>query len=114
YLGVCCVEAGRLQEAETYFAKALTNDPNHAASSFELSNLLIRERRYEEAAKRLQKLLAVPEYQSRAHLGLGRCYLELGELDLASVHLDQALKLNPSSLETHYLLGMVQFQKRDK
>src|SRR5439155_24036357 len=48
YLGVCSVEAGRPQEARKYFEKALAIDPNHALSSFELSNLLIREGQFEE------------------------------------------------------------------
>ena len=50
---------------------------------------------------------------AQAHFGLGNVYLKKAQLDLALVHFDSALALNPSWSRAHLNRGMVFFRKGD-
>jgi Tfp pilus assembly protein PilF len=49
-----------------------------------------------------------------AHSGLGRAYLQKGELDLAIQELEKALKINERQIGVHYDLGIAYLRKGDK
>jgi tetratricopeptide (TPR) repeat protein len=52
-----------------------------------------------------ERALAVTPDNGRAHLALGKYYLDRGQLDEAGSHLAEAVRLKPAEPHPHYLLG---------
>jgi tetratricopeptide (TPR) repeat protein len=112
-LGKAYRKKGRLPEAAAAFAEALRLDPLDFMSALSLGQIyqLIAER----APDRLEKLrLAVRAYQQacdlradhfEAHLNLGVCYHQLGELDQAIQNYEAALKIDPQNAFAYTNLG---------
>ena len=64
---------------------------------------------YEAAADAYLSVLLLESRQGQALLGLGRVYLVLGELDLASQFLESLLLTQPGHAEGRLMLGLVRY-----
>jgi Flp pilus assembly protein TadD len=58
------------------------------------------------------KILDVNSRDPRAHQDLASCYLELGRVEDARTHLEEAVRLEPDSAWAHYDLGIVLLKQR--
>lgn len=77
------------------------------------ASLLIQHRRYEEAAKELQQVLASEPNHPYAHALLGVSATELGRHDEALEHLKFALGQQPDNPYFLYLMGLIYTRKDD-
>lgn len=72
--------AGRLEEAEKFFRRALTADPRHFAALFDLAVVLQREERLSEARELYGKALALRPEHADAHFNLALVQIAQGDL----------------------------------
>jgi len=92
-------------------------NPTDLQLRFELGEHLLNAGHYREALPELQRARQNPNARLRAMNLLGRCYRELGMLDLAVKQLDEATKeilsMDPMKKEIVYNLGLVYEQMGD-
>jgi tetratricopeptide (TPR) repeat protein len=75
--GIECANAGRLQEAEIYFQRAIEVSPNLPLPKTNLANIFIMQFRLQEAEILLKEALIYPHYsesKSDVLYALGNCY----------------------------------------
>ena len=58
------------------------------------------------------KILEANPYDARVHYDLAFCYLELGRVDAAIAHLEEAVRLEPGSAWADYELGIVLLRQK--
>jgi type IV pilus assembly protein PilF len=82
--------------AEEYFRKAVAADPQSAMIHNNFGAFLFAQRRYDEACRELARATEDPFYQQRAQAfeNLGRCYRQIGRLDVAEHAFRRALTLS--------------------
>lgn len=104
-------------EAQTYFRRALTVDPQYAQATAALSIALCAaaylswtdnaERNYEESLERAQQAVTLDPRYPNAHFSLALISMWLGRTDRAAAEFKEAIKLNPSFAAAHAVLGAV-------
>ncbi|MDT7779436.1 MAG: protein O-GlcNAc transferase [Acidobacteriota bacterium] len=104
--GEAHLKAGRLKEAEESFRSMLQIDPDYAPALLRLGLLCNADRRFEEAAQYLQRVIQHQPTNSDAHESLAESLLGLHKYDEAAAAADRALKLTPDSPGAHYLAGL--------
>jgi tetratricopeptide (TPR) repeat protein len=104
--GEAHLKAGRLKEAEESFRAMLQIDPDYAPALLRLGLLCNADRRFEEAAQHLQRVIVHQPTNSDAHESLAESLLGLHKYDEAAAAADRALKLTPDSPGAHYLAGL--------
>ncbi len=72
--GLRLFDAGRYEEARRLFEARATADPRDFDAQLHLGRALLRLRRYEPSAERLEKAVALRPGSSQAHDWLGRAY----------------------------------------
>ncbi|MGI9086331.1 MAG: tetratricopeptide repeat protein [Chthoniobacterales bacterium] len=117
--------AAALQEAKRQRAersieearKRSERNPTDLQLRFELGEHLLDAGRYKEALPELQRARQNPNARLKAMNLLGRCYQQLGMLDLAAKQLEEAaseiLAMDPMKKEIIYNLGLVYEQMSD-
>jgi len=115
--GRCLVALNRPDEAEQKFLAALSTNPNHEPSLYELSELLRKQGRTAEAASVAEKHAALSVWQAKnqpenpaAQISLGLAFVQKGNPNQALLHFEKAAQLAPNSAEALANLGMVQIQ----
>jgi tetratricopeptide (TPR) repeat protein len=99
---------GRLDIAETAFARAIALDPRDAVSLIALGNIALARERFDVAEKFFRESVAVDEGLSEAHLNLGLLYLyKLGRPSEATPHLRRFLELEPTDPEAPQIRRIV-------
>jgi tetratricopeptide (TPR) repeat protein len=109
-LGLALVEAGKTEDALTYFRQIIALEPNDALAHIHLGNVLREQGDLEAAISSLQTALNLnPEEYARAyaHNSLGTVQLDQGNLDEAAFHFRQSITLRPQNLLSHTNLGTV-------
>ena len=86
-LGNIYLQLNRLAEAEANFSRALEIDENVAAAQYGLGQAALSKRSYADAARYLEKALALAPESNRLHYALAMAYRGLGKLDQAQSHL---------------------------
>jgi tetratricopeptide (TPR) repeat protein len=66
---------GRMDDAETAFAKALALDPADAVSSLALGNIALMRERFDLAERFFKESIRAEDGQAEAHLNLGLLYV---------------------------------------
>jgi tetratricopeptide (TPR) repeat protein len=98
--------------------KRAERNPTDLQIRFELGEHLLHAGRFREALPELQRARQNPNARLRAMNLLGRCYHELGMLDLAAKQLEEAAKeitsMDPMKKEVVYNLGLVYEQMGEK
>jgi protein O-mannosyl-transferase len=108
--GTALLEAGRRQDAMPYLERA-RDDPG---SGFILGIDLIAQGKFAEGAEELERFLQLQPRHIRsfdARDSLGRAYAALGQLDRASMHLTEVVRLRPERAATHAYLGEVMLRQ---
>ncbi|GAC1352886.1 MAG: hypothetical protein NVSMB1_20320 [Polyangiales bacterium] len=114
YLALCQTEGDcRLAEAEKYARKALSADGEDRSAKNLFGNILINEKKYDEAIKVLAPLAEDIIYKTPelAWYHLGRAYMGKGELDRAIEALSKSVALRPTFCLANYQLGIA-FEKK--
>lgn len=119
YLGDLLMHIGREADAERYFKQAIALDPSFLPSYASLGRLSVRQRRYEEAKKYLQKATTAPQHYlvhylyayvlSREGVGPDGRIHEYSRESAAAMReqLQRAIKLAPDYAPSYYLLALV-------
>ena len=102
---MCLRQAGKTQEAAEMLEKALLRDPNNAEIYSELGWLKFHSAEYDEAKNYFEKALQLDEKLSRAELGLGSVYGNIGEEELMAQHLDKYKTMRPNFAGVDYILA---------
>jgi tetratricopeptide (TPR) repeat protein len=101
YLGYLCVHQRRADEALRWLDAGMRLEP-HPLIRFEKANVLLRLRRFDEAAALFQSVLAdgdevIPAVRAMAMRGTGFVLIEQQKLDDAEHVFRESLKLDPDS-----------------
>jgi Flp pilus assembly protein TadD len=112
-LGDAYVGQGNSALALVQYGKALEGDPTRTSVLYKRGVVLLKERRWSDAAGQFQEVLNSDANSSLAHEGLGYAHFQLGREDKAEESLEHAISLDPKRWQTHNYLGLVyERQKR--
>jgi protein O-GlcNAc transferase len=106
-LGNALKAQGKLQEAATSYAQALTQQPNHVGALFNLGLVLQTQGKLEDAAAAYRQALRLKPDYAEAHGNLGNTLQTQGRLEEAVVCYGLALRYRPNFAEVHGNLGNV-------
>ncbi|MFC1828517.1 tetratricopeptide repeat protein [Thermodesulfobacteriota bacterium] len=104
-LGMALEESGQIDEAFTYYHRALQIDPDFVKVHYALGKLLTKQDRMSEAVLHYSEALRLKPDFVDAHLNLGNVLLNQGKIDEAVKHYYEALRLNPGYAKVHVNLG---------
>ncbi|HEX7511015.1 MAG TPA: tetratricopeptide repeat protein [Chitinivibrionales bacterium] len=102
--GNLLMQAGRSDEAISYYQGALEINPNHVKSHINLGILLADRGHTEEAMAHYLKALQRSD-DVEAHNNLGTLLAKMGRTDDAGYHFQKALEINPAYGDAHYNFG---------
>ncbi len=111
-MGVALDKRGRLEEAITYFSKAIEIAPNYANAHYNLGVALMGRGRVEEAKNHFSKTLQIKPNFAMAHNNLGAALMGQGKLEEATTHLSEALQIKQDFAKAHYNLGLVLLRQK--
>lgn len=106
YMGFTYMELGKLDQAATYFAKALNSDAQDFLALVRLGQVLLDLDRPEEAKSALEKAIAIDRESTLALFALGQAEAALGDYQAAVDLLERALATQPEATTIHYPLGL--------
>lgn len=89
---------GRLTQAEQSFRSGVSYHPGEPLPMHNLGRFLYTQRRYAEARDEFRKCLKLAPWTSQAWTGLAAAELSLGEVKSARHALNEARRLNPTSI----------------
>ncbi len=104
-------------EAEVSYRKALEKKNNMPEATFNLGDALLKQQRYEEAAKQFQLSAQTnpdKNIKAKAYHNLGNTYLEQKKYEEAVNAYKSALKQNPKDADTKYNLAYANEMLRQK
>ena len=104
-------DKGLLDEAITYYKKALAIEPNYTGAHNDLGDALRDKGLLESAIMEYQTALRLKPSYPKAHNNLGIVYSMQGRFDEAIREFEIALKLKPDYAEAHNNLGNVYYQE---
>jgi len=104
-LGLCYLNAQRLDDARGAFAKEFDVNPDSAAAYLLLGNMLMKANLPEMAADQASKALQLDPKLPLAHFMLGEVYLNKSDVDHALQEFEQERQLNPGYPPTYDRLG---------
>lgn len=105
-LGYDYGKLGQQQKEEAAFRKALALDPAARWAHYNLGNVLMAQKKYDEAISEYQKEIATKSNNSLVHLNLGRVYVLSGQPEKAIPELQTAATLMPTSAAVQFNLGL--------
>ena len=100
-VGILCAEAGALQDAEHFLARACEVQPRNAGAHFNHGLILQDLKRYDEALSSYDKALRLKPDFTEAHNNCGNVLHDIGCYEEAAKSFDKALSFNPGSAEIH-------------
>ena len=93
------------KEAQGYFERELTLNPNDALSEYQLGELLWLDGRSEDALRRFTRAIEIQPNFPDALIATGKALIASGESARAVAMLEKAVSLDPSNEVAHYRLG---------
>ena len=118
--GVAYYDEGNYEQAEAAFEAALAIDPENTVIRRNLSNSyqaraaeLARRTDFAAAVRLLEKAMAIDTENVSPLLQLGHCYLRLDMIPEAIYRLEQAIRVAPSEVQAHELLGEAYYRDND-
>ena len=112
-LGVAYRMMHQLGPAEKEFLLALKESPDDPRANLYLGDVALLQQQFNKALPYLKRAEVGQPKDLETHLHLGRCYIGLGELQLAKAELLVAASLDPTGPRSHYFLAQV-YQKLDQ
>ena len=85
---------------------ALAQSPSFAEANYNLGNLYLAERRFDEAIKKFNNALSSKPSFPEAETNLGSSLLALGRLTESVIHLRKAIALQPQNRDAHHNLSL--------
>jgi len=110
-LGGRAYQAGRYQDAEAAYRRALQIRPDYPEACNGLGLALAGQGKTAEAIRQFQRALHIDPCFADAHNSWGLVLADAGRLDQAIEHYLEALRLNPNEAEFHYNLGLALARK---
>jgi tetratricopeptide (TPR) repeat protein len=105
-LGYDYGKLGQQQKEEAALRKALALDPAARWAHYNLGNVLMAQKKYDEAISEYQKEIETKSNNSLVHLNLGRVYVLSGQPEKAIPELQTAATLMPTSAAVQFNLGL--------
>ena len=96
--GVKSLESGDYQTANSFFDRALLEEPDNIDALNYKASALVKIRKYEDATSFSQKVLAIDPKNVSAMNYMTISLLKLGQLDEANSYLNRALELDPTNV----------------
>jgi tetratricopeptide (TPR) repeat protein len=109
------IDSVKFVDAETEYRKALNKKPNDAQWNFNLADAIYKQKRFDEAAGKfgdLAEKMTTAEEKARALHNKGNSELMNGKIDESIESYKNALRQNPSDLDTKYNLAYAQLLKK--
>ena len=107
-------QCGMYADLETLWRTTIARNPNSDIAHNNLSAVLVRKGRVDEAIAHAQKALEMqpdgPD-DALAHINLGNALLQKGQVDEAITHYQKALEIQPDYADAHNNLGTALLQK---
>lgn len=106
---------GEIELAEKHYKKAIKLDPKFSRVRNNYGAFLYQQRRYKDAAKQLELVVADTLYSKRssAYVNMGRAYLQLQELGKAKDAFHRAYLMDRNNVALRFQLADVYFQMED-
>jgi tetratricopeptide (TPR) repeat protein len=112
YLGLAYHRAGRLEEAQDAYGRAVVLRPEDGAVRFNLGCLYVERDENERAIRELSIYLNADSSSEVAWVKLGTAQFRVGQLEAAERSFREALQINGRLVEAWNGFGMVQLQRR--
>lgn len=103
---VAAAQAGRLDEAESLWKRALASAPGHFPSLFNYGFLLFNSQRFEEAARLLERAAKANPKDFNTRFILGSALLKLERREDALVQWRAALALQPANIRLMQVMSV--------
>jgi len=84
-----------INEAITYYQKALERNPQHLTTLFSIGHLYLNQNDYDIAIEYFKRRLAIQPKCEKTEWGIGKAYDKKKELKVAIEHYQKAIKINP-------------------
>ncbi len=104
-------------KAELNYRKALVIDPKSKSANYNLGNTLYSQQKFQESQEYYEKSIDKNDdklSRARAYHNIGNTCFKSNQLEQAILAYENALKLNPSDMETKYNLAMAKKQQQNK
>jgi len=106
-------DTGKLDQAELYYRKALSIEPNDSDAIEGLGTVYFQKNLIDVAIQKFLKAISINKRNSTAHFHLGEAYMAKGEYDKAITYLQSSLYIFPNSSIVHEMLGKAYEYKGD-
>lgn len=103
--GKILMDAGRLDDAEKYFKKALEIRPDYSKGVEDYGKVLYAKNQIDAAIDKYKEALSLNSRNSSAYCNLGEALIRKGDYSTAIRQLQTSLYLFPNSAPVHDLLG---------
>jgi protein O-GlcNAc transferase len=103
---------GNMEEAGRCCRRAIALRPNHSEAHVNLGNVLLSQRKLDEAILHYQTAIRINPSNAGALCNIGNALSSLGKHDDAIINYQAALKLNQNFVEAYYNLGNSQMAKK--
>lgn len=107
YLGTIRLDQGNINEAQSYYEKALNVNPHFFEAWYNYAAVLIKQRVYDKAQTAAEKLISLNPRRAEGYRLLGDIMLDQNKMDRAESLYQQALTRNPYDLDARNNLGTV-------
>jgi Tfp pilus assembly protein PilF len=87
--------AGRKEAAEQRLQQTVNASPSHTESTIELADMMMRDKRYEDAGRLLADTAAKTPEVADSHFALAQFYIIRGNTDGAVAELERTMQINP-------------------
>ncbi|PKL08358.1 MAG: hypothetical protein CVV51_09435, partial [Spirochaetae bacterium HGW-Spirochaetae-7] len=104
-IGLAYAEAGKPDEAVSWFRKALEADPKFLDAAVNIQGVLEKTGRYAEAIGEIQALVDLMPDNDGLRVQLARLYRALGHLDLSLDTITDVLRRSPNDIEALKIYG---------
>ncbi|MDR0707666.1 MAG: tetratricopeptide repeat protein [Treponema sp.] len=115
-IGMAYFDMGKYAEAEAWLIKARSAKKTVTASDYNLGRIAFETKRYEEAARYFERVLAKDPNNVQALKAVAYTRIKTGELDKAEAYYSRTLEMAPESADSGYNYALVLYalKKYDK
>jgi tetratricopeptide (TPR) repeat protein len=100
-LGIELKNNDRVDEAISYYHRALALDPYYAEAYYNLGNALLIKGDFKDASENYYKALRLTPQDVDTHYNLGYTLAQLWQFDKAIYHYSEAIRLKPDFMQAH-------------
>lgn len=110
-LGACYTKSGEFKKAESKHSKALDMMPNNPFIRINYGVYLIKTKKYQKAKDILYPVLTENEAMYYAELYVGVAHYFKEEYNLALIHYNRGIKINPEFSDLYYYRSLLYYKK---